>query len=225
VIIKCRTLTRITDRLKSALRAGRADRHWRGAAWLIHHGFRTARPLVLARVRGDEGVREVLVLECLPGRTVLDHLAARSLGPRSEHEIAREAGRLIARLSSLDRFNRDCKPSNLMVTRLDETGVEIAMIDTVAIRPSVRRRRNFARMLASLIIESVGTGNEPRNALKARAVREAITALTPGASPRATHTASMNVWSRIATIVRDHGDPTPLHQPTPRPFSPSRTAS
>jgi hypothetical protein len=175
VVAKCRPLRGASERAKCALGLGRGDRHWRGAGWLLAHGFRTARPLVLARSQPDGPPCEVLVMEALGGKSVLAHLADRDLTARQEHAVARELGRMIVRLSRLHRYNRDCKPSNLIVSRVDGRSAEVAMIDTVAIRRAARRgAQGQAMMFAAMVIEPIGTGCSPRRTLMARVLCEAL---------------------------------------------------
>lgn len=213
VVIKSRPIPNVVERVKCLLGAGRADRQWRGAAWLLEHGFRSARPHVILRGRCDGVLREWLVMETVPGRTALEHLASRDLTVREEHAAAAEAGRMVARLVGSGRMNRDCKPSNLILLNAGSHGPEIAMIDTVAVRRILLRRRGLTRMLAAMVIEAIGTGNRPRRALMARALREAVKARAPGLGKRAAHSAAADLWCRVAALVEKHGDPTPRVYP------------
>src|SRR5262245_16639222 len=85
--VEGRRVDGLAECIKGALRQTRGDRHWRGAAWLERHGFRTAHVLVLARGIVDGRRCEVLVMEALPGRSVLAHLAEGGLSARQEHAI------------------------------------------------------------------------------------------------------------------------------------------
>ncbi len=157
--MKCWQLT-VAGRLKSFLRCSRAFRHWRGAAWLAEHGFRTAAcySLLRGRVtwRGPGIDKEILIMEALPGKSVLHHLADRDLGVGQEHALARALGRMLADLARAGAYNRDGKPSNLIVTRTDPP--EIAVIDCVAIRAARGASMPLERSAARLLIEPRGVG-------------------------------------------------------------------
>ncbi|MDX2016616.1 MAG: hypothetical protein SFY95_03120 [Planctomycetota bacterium] len=247
VVIKSRVTVGLWARLRQLFRPGKAWRQWEGAQWLRAQNLPTAEPLVLASRRSRAGLEELLVLAHVPGKTLLEHLADASLPVRLQHVLAREAGRLVAAMvlpapDMRGRFNRDHKPSNLLVPRLTPAGAEIAVIDTVDLRPILRPKQaaGFARrMLASMVIEPTGCGVPPRRALMARAlvacwhelacradasgrVRQA--GYRPGAM-RATQAGRLarlhlrRQWERIARLIEAHGDPTPKVNPlsTPSP--------
>lgn len=164
-------------RLKGRLNAGRAARHWRGAAWLEQQGLRTARCLAIARtvIAPGEGRRAIhrewLVMEELRGMSLLDHLTGGSLSVRQEHDLARAVGRLIALIERAGRYNRDSKPSNLIVLEPWNGEPAIAMVDCVAIRrqrPLGIGRRDVGSMLASVVVETIPLGCRPRRTLLLR---------------------------------------------------------
>lgn len=231
VVVKAREL-RGLDALKARFGASRAFRQWRGSAWLLDHGFRTAHPrALLVGSRGGLPV-EVFVADALPGKSVLHHLADEDLSVRDEHAIARELGGLIARLNAAGRCNADGKPSNLIVVpRLPpRDGLEVAVIDCAAIR----RRSPLAhvaaavRMLADLAIEPRGVGVTVRRPLMMRVVDASVrwgvehwlgrlgAAAAVRDDPkvrRAMRTMRRTLWRRAARAVRDHRDPRPLVDP------------
>lgn len=231
VVVKTREL-RGLDALRARLGASRAFRHWRGAAWLIDHGFRTAAPRALLLGSRSGLPVEAFVADALAGKSVLHHLADEDLPVREEHAIAREIGGLVARLGSAGRYNADGKPSNLIVLpRADSPGrIEIAVIDCAAIR----RRSPLAhvsaavRMLADLAIEPIGVGVRPRRSLMMRVVDANVrwgvehwlgrlgAASAVRDDPRVRHAMRAmrhTLWRRAARAVREHGDPRPLVHP------------
>lgn len=197
VVIKIRKLARFGDRIKHILDLGRASRQWRGSELLARLKISTARPLALATEHRNKEAFEWLILEALPGKTVLQHLADRDLTARQEHLIACELGILAESLHTRGYFNRDPKPSNLIVTSLDP--VRIAVIDSIAIQR--RRDRGLERMLASMVIEPIGCRCPPRRALMMRAV-----SVCRSESPRV-------LWKKVSAVVATHGDPTPKSNP------------
>ncbi len=208
VVVKARTLSP-SDRLKALVGQSRADRHWRGAARLARAGIRTATPLAI--LRGTLGGRptELLVCEFVPGVSLLAAIAALARAPvPREHALARAAGLSIADLAgggAAGLFNRDHKPSNLIVLGEGAAVPRIVMLDTVAIR-TARGDASLARMLASLVIEPTGVGLTPnlRRPLLFRA------ALAAADQDRAR---ARRLYRAAAQIVREHGDPTPRVNP------------
>lgn len=209
-VVKCRPLERPADALKAALGFGRADRHWLGAALLVAKSIPTARPLLIGHARTPPSrtsrgtLCELLVLEALPGRTLLEWLALEAsaeVDPRLASRLAGAAGALVRTLATAGLMNRDHKPSNQIVTDA-ETGI-IAVIDCVAIR---RTYAGLERMLAQLWIEPAGCGVPARATLAVRALRGA-------AGPTASRAERRALWSAAAEIVRQHGDPRPRSNP------------
>lgn len=227
VVVKVIPLTAAFDRLKAAVGAGRGARHWRAAWRLGAAGERTARPLALARAwrpgRPGPIPCEILVIERLAGRSVLEHLGGRDLSGAQERALARALGAQIGRLARHGLFNRDHKPSNLIVTDADPRGPEVAIIDCVGLRAAWRaggawrrtgvrglpghRKRAAERMLASLWIEPSGTGCAPRGALVAACVGGCAQEFD------LSRVARHELWRCAAGIVRAHGDPTPRVRP------------
>lgn len=218
VVVKIIPARGVADRVKAWAGRSRAQRQWLGAEWLDAHWFATARPLALLRGAGAE----CLVMEALNGRTVLEHLAAGDLPVREQHELAADLGAMVARMTALGRYNRDHKPSNLIVERLDNGRPRVAVIDCVAILP-VSRAGGAAgaadRMMASLVIEAIGCGCPPRRGLIMRALRARHDALAGAAdpSPRSRRLFCRAAWARVAALVAAHGDPRPRVDPLAAP--------
>lgn len=167
-------------RFRSRISGSKSERHWRGAAWLARHGIDTAPCLAMGHDAALAARRDYLVMEELTGPTALEVLArsadARTIGVREELAIAREVGRQIARMIAHGRFNRDHKPSNLIVAWRGGR-VKLAVIDCVAILPVWRAGGAGGareRMLASLCIEPIEVGVGPRRSLVLAALRSAL---------------------------------------------------
>lgn len=245
VVIKRWTLDGFS-KLKSALGAGRGERHWSGATWLARHRIATASCLVLAHDTAAGRRRDYLVMERLVGPTVLEVLtrahqrdtrdtpgeanrgpgataerpAGQANGVRAELAIARELGRQIARMIANGRFNRDHKPSNLIIAA-GADGPSVAVIDCVAILPLSRGGGAgvaMERMLASLAIEPLGVGVPPRRSLVVATLRAALGLERGGrsgarTSRRAARRRVRELWLSVAERVRAQGDPTPKVNP------------
>ncbi len=171
------------------------------------------------RLANSPTPHEWLATSFIEGPTLLDALA-RVRGTPAEIPLAEAAGRLIASLAKATPtplFNRDLKPSNVML--LSEWNAhpptphpqgpvpKLAIIDPIGVRPSKATHDGLARMLASLVIEPIGTGVAPTP----HARRAAIAALTQ-AIPL-TKTQARELWQSTATLIHAHGDPTPKVNP------------
>jgi tRNA A-37 threonylcarbamoyl transferase component Bud32 len=220
-VIKRWTTTSVLDRIKLAWGMSRAHRHWHGAWWLESHGIGTARPYCIAITRDRRQTTTWLVMERLPGRTLLECLADTSLSPRAAHQIADAVGTQIGRIIAAGRWNRDHKPSNLLVEQTPE-GPVVRLIDTVAIRRG-NTTRHRARMLASLYIEPAGCAIPPRATLVMRAAaaesrewfkRTVGRDMQPrGHDRKVLRMMLARVLTQAASIVASHGDPTPRTNP------------
>lgn len=209
-VVKCLRLDTARRRLQAAMGMSPAWRHWHGARWLRAHGFSTAETWAIVRGLRDGEPVECLIMQFLPGESVLEHMAMLDLPARRQHQVASAVARLACRLAHEGRVNRDAKPSNLIVTSLHETGAHLAVIDCADLRPCRRDDEGaVARMLASAVLEPLGVGCLSRSPVLLRAVRTAGEALEP-ASARA---CAKRLWRRVEQAVRTHGDPTPAHNP------------
>lgn len=207
VVVKCRRLGSTGDVLKAALGFGRADRHWFGAALLTGKKIATARPLLLGHARVGGVAHELLVLEALEGRTLLEWVAADARGEVGAtlcRTLGASAGALVRRLSEAGLFNRDHKPSNQIVT--DPDAGTISLIDCVAIR---RTHAGIERMLAQLWIEAAGCGVPPRARMVARGLRAA----SGGGAGSAGRAERRELLEAARAIVQRHGDMRPSVDP------------
>lgn len=244
VVVKWRELTSLNDRAKCVFGVSRAYRQWRGARLLASGGIPAARPFALLVQSGTSGAqpaaahststsanpREWLILENAPGQTVLHHLAGGRLSLRDQHALARAVGVQVGAMLRAGLCNRDHKPSNLIAEFVDGVPI-VTLIDTVAIR----RRSNpgeMVRMLATLLIESIGVGLAPRGAIAFRVLRDACAAWLEGTLGRplgahkgdrkALRALVRSTAKRIEQYIRFHGDPTPKDNPLESPVNPKQ---
>jgi len=208
----------LSARLKLLFGSSRGRRHWRGAHLLMRLGIPSAKPLALAHDFAHRPPREWLVLEFVRGRTLIDILNEPRLSVKDQHTLAAALGSQIATIVSGGIYNRDHKPSNLIISLDDEQRPSITVLDTVAIRrcpPGSLRRA--AQMLASLHIEPTGLNCPATLTLRARCIREtAATVLTKlKATPTraALRMVTRLLWETAAHIVHTHGDPRPSVDP------------
>lgn len=242
IVVKWRELMTLNDRAKCAFGASRGFRQWRGARLLAGAGIPVARPVALLVQRGRSRAnaaagasngdlsrpREWLLLEEAPGKTVLHYLADRTLSVVDQHALARTVGVQVGAMLRAGLCNRDHKPSNLIASFEDGVPI-VTLIDTVAIR----RRSNpgeMVRMLATLLIESIGVKVAPRGAIAFRVLRDACAAWLEGTlgRPLGSHKGDRKALRalvrstarRIDQYVLHHGEPTPKDDPLGRAVPP-----
>lgn len=196
-------------RLQALFANTRSLRHWRGAARLRKCGIPTAWTWAALRGTLDGRPAECLVMEALRGRTALQHLADNNLTIREQHAVAEAIGRQIAQLAAAMLFNRDHKPSNLIVTDTAPGSAAVAVIDCVDIR---RGQFRPDRMMAMLLIEALGVGLRPRLAIRMR-IAHACTRAVPENFEGGPRQWLRDAWHRTDRLVRAHGDPTPRINP------------
>ena len=203
VIVKRRHTSGLGELARRMVGITRAERQWRGCTLLRHAGIPTAQCLILARASESEW----LVMEELPGQSLLSELAKSEMSAAAVRALAAGVGELVSSMAAAKLFNRDQKPSNIIATKLDTSRAELAVIDTVGVRRCPSWREDFTvRMLASLVIEPRGTGILiPRTAM--------MRALARVARDR---TRRRELWRRVERAVRGHGDPTPKVDPLSR---------
>ncbi|HBS29294.1 MAG TPA: hypothetical protein DEB06_07550 [Phycisphaerales bacterium] len=247
VVVKILPVTGARGALGGLLRTSRHWRQWRGAALLERRGFDAQQPLVLFRARGagSGSPVEVLVLQFVPGRTALEHIA-RPEHPRQSAGVARAVARFTRRLADQWLLNRDHKPSNIVMvpgpqgewrpTLIDTVGVRSAIGSPLAalaggvpamLRPGKDRRAHEAllcRMLATLLIEPIGIGHPVRPTDCMRALLASLDGPLFGSGaafqslPRIARRAVVRArWARVTSIIARHADPTPRDDPLPRP--------
>lgn len=214
VVIKCWELSRFKRRLQTRVNATPAVRQWNGAALLIECKIATATPYVLARGKIDGKPYECLAMEMLPGKSLLEHMAEGDLSVRQEHAVARVLGEQIHEMIQAKLFNRDHKPSNLIVQNIEPA--EVALIDTVG----VCKKRKVGlddKMLAALLTEPSGCGCAPRLTLMVRVMLSYVDALYPKDIAewklRYQQNWLRNVSYGVGDVVRKHGDSTPKVDP------------
>lgn len=213
LVIKRWELRGFGARLKSAFKSSRAWRHWKGTDTLTKGGVRTAACYAIARSKGKDGVAvEWLIMDRLPGKTLLQHLADNDLPVQTQHRLAEAAACMIVELIKARLYNRDGKPSNLIVNLANPKRPDIAIIDCVAVRPMPKGGGKSVDMLAALVIEPLGCRCPPRRALMMRALR--AYAVASGNAPRASwRPARDSLWRAVEALVKNHGDPTPKVNP------------
>lgn len=201
VVVKTQPSSGVLGAIRAALRLSRAWRQVRGAARLERAGIPTARALAVVRARGHEH----LILPALRGETVLSLIVGGDLPKTRAAGLARALGRQVARLDSIGLFNRDHKPSNLVVTGWAGDDPTIAVVDTVAIQ----RRRALPRMLFALLVEPLGVGAPPRRTERMRVLLAALDSVNPGLPRPARRAPRDRWWAEIRAMLEAHGDPSP----------------
>jgi tRNA A-37 threonylcarbamoyl transferase component Bud32 len=224
VVVKWWSSAGVLTSLKQLVGQGRGNRQAAGAELLRAAGVRVPTVRALHNILTGPARGQVLIMERLPGKTLLQHLADRDLTVRQEHAVARAVGKLLAALSDAQIHNRDGKPSNIMVTRVDHTDAEVAFIDTLGIRRMRFMPAPSAVMLKNLLVEPIGCGVLPRRAVMMRAYRwegprpapEDINELGWEQARDEWRMIRDSDWESIATLVREHGDPRPKINPLAR---------
>lgn len=206
VVVKALALDRLKDRVRAVVRL---SRHWRQA-----RGSETVRdagvdaPPVLAIVRGVDpsGHRvEALIMDRVDGPTLLRAASDRALSSRGQRLLLDRIGFGVGRLARQGVFNRDHKPSNLIVGS-DEAGDPLlVLIDCADIRRAATSRA-LVGMLSKLLIEANGTGVSVSAREQVRVARAA----------RREAEFDLPLGELLAQVRRDveaHGDPRPKVDP------------
>ncbi|MEM1423088.1 MAG: hypothetical protein AAGH64_03695 [Planctomycetota bacterium] len=224
VVVKTMRIATARDRLRASMGATRLGRQWRGASILEKAGVRAAMPLVLLRGYDDaDSIVETLVIERVAGKSLLEHLRDRDL-LYEETRALTESMAVDLEAMWVRAFNRDHKPSNLVVERTED-GVRAVVVDTVGVRRlrgvASGSNAKLARMLASLWIEALGVGHPPTVREAYRLVCRVCDAPTPkgkkkpGWSRARSFGFARTMWALASDIVREHPDPTPKDSPFP----------
>lgn len=225
VVLKTAIVRTVTDRLKSGLGLSRHERQWSGAITLEKIGVRAAQPLALCRGFDDEHRNvETLVIEHLEGRSLIEHLRDDDLSDDDWRALTQSLAHDFEAMW-LRAFNRDPKPSNIVVVR-EEGDIRAAFVDTVGVRRlrgfGVGSNAKLARMLASLWIEPSGARCTPSVRRAYRLVCAVCDApqpkgnTKPGWTKAGAYRAARRLWNMSAQTVREHGDPTPTDTPFTR---------
>jgi len=197
-------------------RATQAWREWQGAQRLAAAGRRANPPLALIHDRG--GV-QWLVLPFVEGDT-LDAIiqqvgpAAASLDAKlaARRRLAQAVGGQLGAMTAAGLFNRDAKPSNLIVDAACLAGdAEPVIIDPVGIG----RRRGAAQIETMLMVMMRAAWRvgpvRPAEALAAvQAMCDADPSLLAG-QPRRVKTLARQVQARLEVFYREH-DPIMMHR-------------
>lgn len=218
-VIKVRRARSVVDRVRFLLRLSPLDREVFGAQMLAAIGVVTAEPWAIGVARGSVGTLQCVVTTLVPGESLLELIAAGGRNVRRDHEIAEEVGAQVAHFFACGVYNRDHKPSNLIVTggAGADGGPVIAVIDPAG----VRRGKRPKSMLASLVIEPLGCGCVPRRTLMMRVVRAYVRGVLAGIEAEreggvgrgVERGAVKDLWRAVARMVAEHGDPTPRDNP------------
>ncbi len=201
-ILKTQRMGGLWNKLRCRLGATRLDRQWKGARLLERAGaMPTAECMALLGWKAGDGRGFLtLVMQDLPGRTLLEHMAS-SMEASQRRALARAVGAHTRSMLEAHVFNRDHKPSNLIVTSLEPPA--LALIDTVGIAETGARAMEPVRPLTSLMLEPMGCGVAPRLTDRMRA----LTAFEPDRKAR------RRLWRRVEAAIKAHGDPTPKDNP------------
>ncbi len=214
VIVKAWPVEGVRRRLQLLTATTRGHRHWQGAERLARAGVATARPLWLATARIDSRPVVVLAMERLQGKTLLAHLTDGTMSEREAESLAGAVGEQVGAIVRSGLFNRDHKPSNLIVTGAVGSRPSVAVVDCVAVRRSRGRRLGpMARMIASLLIEPAGVGSPIPMRTVQVVFESAVASAFPLASDDLRRRLTWVVVRLVGKRVAEHGDPTPLHDP------------
>jgi len=206
VVVKTLALDRVRDRIGSWIGRTRLWRQARGSERVRSCAVPSA--LTYALVRGVDGSGhrvEALILERVEGPTLLRAASDRSLDPARARILLDRVGQGVGTLHRSGLYNRDHKPSNLIVSACDAGDPLPVLIDTADIRAR-EPSDALERMLAKLLIEATGTGVS----VHAREqVRVARAALASSGQDRDLD----DLLRAVRAIVAAHGDPTPKDDP------------
>jgi len=208
LIFKSEPVSSAYRRLQVRVGLSRGRRTWDGARWLIAQGVDAARPLALLDGRSGERRVECLVLEALPGVTLLQHLGDEPDSQRTL-DIADAVGRNIATMFLAGRFNRDHKPSNMIV---DPSEPRVSIIDTVAIRPIAPGFEPLERMLAPLILEPSALGAPDSWGFVERAAHSAAREILRPSAGVSPETYAERLLGRVRRRVANHTGAPPRHE-------------
>lgn len=216
IVLKTRRSTGIKGMIEGITRSGRSHRQWQGSDWLRSIGVSSPNCIAIARGTRDGVAVETLVTEHVPGHTLLWQVARGLIHEDPEspasRAVAYAVGRDIAQIIKSGRFNRDHKPSNLVVTHAAPPIAKITTVDAVAILPvKLKDRVNaMARMIASLLIEPIGIGHPMPPTFMRRVVESLGHEIVdpPNVEPW-----TRELIAQAERLVEEHGDPTPEHDP------------
>jgi tRNA A-37 threonylcarbamoyl transferase component Bud32 len=206
VVVKTLALDRLKDRFGSRFRSTRLWRQATGIARVRRCRVPAATAYALVRGVNADGQRvEALIMERVEGPTLLRAASERSLDSRATRLLLDRLGHDIGAMASAGVFNRDHKPSNIILSRSEDGSPLPVLIDTADIR---RRSRDQAmvRMLAKLLIETIGTS-------VATSAREQVRLARSAADGASWEHGLRELIDAVRQEIESHGDPTPRHDP------------
>lgn len=158
VVLKTHPISSPRRRVQALTGTSRGARAYRAGHKLLDAGVRTVEPIALLTGRDRGRPVETLVMQYVRGPTLLDVIrAAETTTRRERRAVAGAVGLQLRRLVDAGLYNRDHKPSNLIVTGPFDS--QPVILDAVAIRPAPIRDRALRRMLTSLGTEPRGVGS------------------------------------------------------------------
>ncbi len=205
VIIKCRAKSSLSF-LRMSISRSPLQNELRGLRALASLNILASKPIAYIRAADSEAI----VLSYISGPTLLELISWHPLTITQEKALCRALATQIRAVLRASHFNRDNKPSNLIVTG-DFTNPSIAIIDAAGIQSSFGHTFALRLMLASLYIEPYGCKNTIRNALCMRMLHAVVLEL--GASSQDARRDARNLWRIVQNQIEYHGDPVPRHLP------------
>lgn len=209
VVVKTLALDRVKDRLRARFGRTRLSRQARGAARLESCGVHAIQPYAIVRGLTGEGEPvEALVMPRAEGPTLLRAALDRTINPHTARELLDQIGADIAGMVRAGLYNRDHKPSNIILHTDERGAIQPVLIDTADIRRCLAKggTRMMARMLAKLRIETIGTSVPVSIAEQVRVARSAQRSSNRSGSLR-------ELLIEVQGIIDAHGDPKPRHDP------------
>lgn len=205
VIVKTVVTNLLRSRAPAQLGRTKLARQWRGAELLIEHQLPTVEPVLMWSGRSAKGHHaETLVMERVVGETLLKRFARADMSVRRQHRLAEAVAGLTGRLASAGLFNRDHKPSNIIVCDGADNGrTSLVLIDTGGV--TRLGSRDPDRMLFNLIVELVGTGTLPRRAVLMQGLGAYMDA--------ARRPIRREIWDSVRHMLESHADPRPKDDP------------
>ncbi|MGQ0627540.1 MAG: hypothetical protein ACT4PL_05490 [Phycisphaerales bacterium] len=233
VVLKAAATGGVLGMVRRALGHSPLDRERRGAGVLGRAGLGTAAVLGHGTCTLQGRGAEFLLMEFVAGATLLEMLTGAG-GRASPRGVCAVVAETIVRMVRAGWFNRDFKPSNLII--IDDEGeggvgggrsgggaLRVVQIDCAGIRRCDPRRLDHApvRMLTALMLEPTGCGVALPMRARVRMVREVIRAWnedgTGEAMPGESRAAGIRMLMRLVEErITRHGDATPRDNPLAR---------
>lgn len=203
VVVKVSPLPGLIKQAQALLKRTKHHRQWRGNELLTAAGIRSSTPLAILRGRTQDGEAEVLLLEHVTGKTLLERFAEFQDGVPVPSLIAPALAHTITRLEQHRLWNRDPKPSNILTHEPAEGSVGITLLDTVGIERRASRKNAFLRHVVRLLLLETRGADVPLPPEFAEHMISSV--LGTNTSPRAVSDLLREVEREIAD---DNGTPT-----------------